>query len=118
MLHVPILRAGRVYQSKDTHRLADYATGEPIAELSQANAGLVSRDLLEDAWTGLQEWAVEEIVERMAVAARHFIESELPVGDAGQTPDEFVASTNPATIEFLQASGVETGDVLARKQGG
>lgn len=35
--------------------------------------------------------------------------------EASGTPDEFVRSTNPATVEFLEASGVETGDVLARK---
>ena len=36
--------------------------------------------------------------------------------EASGTPTEFVASTNPATVEFLEASGVKTGDVLARKQ--
>ncbi len=35
--------------------------------------------------------------------------------EASGTPQEFVASTNPATVEFLEASGVQTGDVLARK---
>lgn len=38
--------------------------------------------------------------------------------EASGTPEEFVASTNPATVEFLRASGVETGDVLARKHHG
>ena len=37
--------------------------------------------------------------------------------EASGTPSEFVQSTNPATVEFLEASGVRTGDVLARKHG-
>lgn len=36
--------------------------------------------------------------------------------EASGTPEEFVASANPATVEFLQASGVQTEVVLARKQ--
>ena len=55
--------------------------------------------------------SVFHIADRMSYLYKGHIE-------ASGTPDEFVASTNPATIEFLQASGVETGDVLARKQGG
>ena len=48
MLRVPILRAGRPYLSQDTVELRDYATGQPVAELSLANPGLIARDLLED----------------------------------------------------------------------
>ena len=36
--------------------------------------------------------------------------------EASGTPSEFVQSTNPATVEFLEASGVKTGDVLAQKR--
>ena len=55
MLDIPILRGGRPYLSKETLELRDYASGEPVARLSLANPGLISRDLLHDAWTPLQE---------------------------------------------------------------
>ena len=65
MWNIPILRSGQAYYSKETLSLQDYATGEPVATVSQANAGLVSRDLLQDAWTDFQELAVEEILQRL-----------------------------------------------------
>ena len=55
MIDIPILRGGRPYTSKETLELGDYASGEPVARLSLANAGLISRDLLQDAWTPLQD---------------------------------------------------------------
>lgn len=56
MWHVPILRRGRPYMSLDTVTLNDYATGESVAEVSQANAGLISRDLMRDDWAELQSY--------------------------------------------------------------
>lgn len=55
--------------------------------------------------------SVFQIADRMSYLYKGHIE-------ASGRPDEFVASTNKATIDFLEASGVETGSVLARKQGG
>src|SRR6516162_7866132 len=44
-LHVPILRAGEPYRSLDTIRTPHYRTREPFVEISQANVGLIRRDL-------------------------------------------------------------------------
>ena len=55
--------------------------------------------------------SVFHIADRMVYLYKGHIE-------ASGTPAEFVASTNPATVDFLEASGVETGTVLARKQEG
>ncbi len=44
--HLPILRAGRPYRSLDVELLRDLRSGEPVAEASQANPGLIARDLL------------------------------------------------------------------------
>ncbi|NUQ65958.1 MAG: aldehyde dehydrogenase, partial [Pirellulales bacterium] len=97
MLQVPILRAGRPYYSKETLVLDDYASKEPIAEVSQANPGLVSRDLAADAWSDLQRSSMAEYLAKFRQAARHFMEDALPVGDAGQTPEQFVAAQSATT---------------------
>jgi acyl-CoA reductase-like NAD-dependent aldehyde dehydrogenase len=94
---VPILRAGRPYFSKETVRLVDYAAARPIAEVSQANPGLISRDLIHDAWPALQRMTSGEALDRLGRAAAHFMESELPVGESGQTPEEFVAAQSATT---------------------
>src|SRR5207302_1470492 len=45
MLHIPILRHGKPYESIDKVTILHHATGEPVAQVSQANAGLISRDV-------------------------------------------------------------------------
>ncbi|MHB8897920.1 MAG: aldehyde dehydrogenase family protein [Thermoguttaceae bacterium] len=97
MIHVPILRAGRPYVSKEVHLLADYATGRPAAEVSQANAGLIARDMREDAWSPLQDFTVAELVERLRGAADHFSRGSLPCGEQLQSPEEFVAIQSATT---------------------
>ncbi len=92
MLDVPILRGGRPYLSKETLNLGDYATGEPIARLNLANPGLISRDLLRDDWTPLQDLRVGDILAMLRKAAEHFMTARLPAGDRLQSPEEFVAA--------------------------
>jgi len=45
VIHLPLLRAGRPYRSLTTQTLKHVRTGEPVAEVSQANPGLIARDL-------------------------------------------------------------------------
>ncbi len=92
MIDVPILRGGRPYASKETLDLRDYASGQPVARLSIANPGLISRDLLQDAWTPLQDLRVEDILGMLGEAADRFMTGELPIGERIQSPAEFVAA--------------------------
>jgi hypothetical protein len=46
-IHIPLLRRGRPYRSLDTVCTPHYRTGEPFVEISQANVGLIRRDLLD-----------------------------------------------------------------------
>jgi acyl-CoA reductase-like NAD-dependent aldehyde dehydrogenase len=92
MLDIPILRNGRSYLSKETLALGDYATGEAVARLSLANPGLISRDLLQDDWSPLQELRVSDILAMFREAAGYFMTAALPIGDQMQSPDEFVAA--------------------------
>lgn len=97
MLRVPALRAGQVYHSRDTYVLRDYATGARVAELGTVNAGLISRDLRRDDWTDLQSMRFEEILKTVRTAAKHFMDAKLPVGDAEQSPQAFVATQSATT---------------------
>ena len=45
MLHLPILRHGVPYTSLDVIRVPHHRTREPFVEISQANPGLIRRDL-------------------------------------------------------------------------
>ncbi|MGO9111227.1 MAG: aldehyde dehydrogenase family protein [Thermoguttaceae bacterium] len=89
---VPILRGGWPYTSKETLDLRDYASGSPVARLSIANPGLISRDLLGDAWTPLQDLRVEDILGMLREAARCFMTASLPVGGELQSPADFIVA--------------------------
>src|SRR5690349_12459818 len=45
MLSLPILRQGEPYYSLDVARVVHHRTREPFVEVSQANPGLIRRDL-------------------------------------------------------------------------
>lgn len=99
MWRVPILRRGKQYQSLDKVSVNDYATGEKVAEVSQANAGLISRDLIraDYDWRELQSYRTGEILGMFQKAAKYFMNAELPVGRSAQNPDNFVAAQSATT---------------------
>ncbi|MGH9902538.1 MAG: aldehyde dehydrogenase family protein, partial [Pyrinomonadaceae bacterium] len=80
-------------------RVADHRTREPFVEISQANNGLIRRDLL-DQETGrraLSEFSSAELLEICARAARHFADDALPLGDTAQSPDDYVRQVSATT---------------------
>jgi hypothetical protein len=97
MYQIPILRGGQPYWSKEQLTLVDYASGDAVAKVSMANSGLVSRDLNRDDWSDLQLLTLNELLERMAEAADHFMQADLPVGDGLQSPQEFVRCQSATT---------------------
>ena len=52
MIHFPALRWGTPYRSLDIDKVVHFDTGEPVAEVSQANPGIVARDLRKAARAG------------------------------------------------------------------
>ena len=93
MLHIPLLRGGRPYRSLEARTLRDVRTGQAVAELSQANPGLIAKDLNEigAARRALQAMSTAELLEICRRAARLFAEADLPAGDAGETqsPEDY-----------------------------
>ena len=99
MLHIPILRKGRPYSSLDRSRAVHYRTREPFVEISQANAGLIRRDLLdqETSRSALARVPVRELIGMCRSAAEHFLYDPLPLGETTQTPTDYVHQLSATT---------------------
>jgi acyl-CoA reductase-like NAD-dependent aldehyde dehydrogenase len=97
MLHIPILRQGKPYESVDKITIVHHATGEPVATVSQANAGLISRDVHRWDADVLEQFTVRELVAMCKRAADLLMNGTLPVGDAKQTFDDYIKCLSATT---------------------
>ena len=99
MLHIPILRRGNQYKSLDIARVPHHQTRETFVEVSQANAGLIRRDLgQQDIGTkSLERFSTRELVDICTRAAEHFTNDSLPLGDSDQTPEDYVQQVSATT---------------------
>src|SRR5437899_978910 len=99
MLHIPVLRWGEPYKSMEIDKVVHFATGEPLAEVSRANGGLIERDMrhAKRAREVLCEIPIPELINRVKKAADLYVEAELPLGDGTQTPDQFVRMQSATT---------------------
>ena len=99
MLHIPLLRQGRPYRSLDVATAPHHATRAPFVEISQANVGLIRRDLLrQDAMrNALMAHTVAGLIEMTRAAAPIFLKDTLPLGDLGQSPDDYVMQVSATT---------------------
>ena len=99
MIHFPVLRWGEPYQSLETEKVVHFATGEELAEVSQANGGLVERDLrkAQRARDALREVPIPELIGMVQKAGDLFMSAELPLGDDTQTADDFVVQQSATT---------------------
>ncbi len=99
MLEIPVIRWGKEYESLEKSEIVHFASGEPIATVSQANGGLVTRDMRKSpqARELLKQFDCEELIEKVAKAADLFEHENLPLGNGHQTPDEFVVHQSAST---------------------
>jgi len=95
MYHLPILRHGREYRSMDVAQAIHFQTREPIAEVSQANVGLIRRDLVMDqqrAFDALGVFSTRQLIDICRQAGEYFLHDALPL-----TPDEYVRNLSATT---------------------
>ena len=99
MIHIPLLRAGRSYRSLNTVRLSHIKTGEPFAEVSQANRGLIAKDLGEMAHHKkvLGNHTFAELIAMCKEAARLFTTAELPLHGTSQSPEDYIRHVSGTT---------------------
>ena len=99
MIHLPVLRWGKPYESLEVDEVVHFETGEPIAKVSQANAGLLARDMrkAQSARDALRAFRCEELIDRVKQAADLYVNGTLPMGNGQQSPDEFVRAQSAST---------------------
>ena len=99
VIRVPVLRWGKPYSSLETTTVSHFLTGEPVAEVDQVTPGIVKRDLRRagKARAALRELPIRDLLARVREAAHLYMEAELPLGDATQSPEEFVRSQSATT---------------------
>ena len=101
MIHLPLLRHGVPYKSLDVARVPHHRTREPFVEISQANAGLIRRDLRPevqaDARRELARLPFETLLDMCARAADAFLHDRLPLGDGVQSPEDYILQLSATT---------------------
>lgn len=100
MLHLPILRWGRPYTSVERTVVPHFRTREPFVEISQANVGLIRRDLLKqaDARATLTRLSIHELTTLARAAASQFMTADLPLGEnAVQSPQDYIEQVSATT---------------------
>lgn len=97
MLHVPILRHGKAYESVEKVEIVHHATGDPVAAVSQANSGLIVRDV--NRWNDgvLEGFTVRELIAVCKKAAGLFMEATLPLGESKQSFDDYIRQLSATT---------------------
>jgi acyl-CoA reductase-like NAD-dependent aldehyde dehydrogenase len=92
MLHVPVLRAGKPYKSLSTVKTVDFRSGEQVAELSQANSGLIHKDFSAAAANkrGLEEVPVNDLLAMCKAAAKNFSKGTLNLDGEAQSPQAYI----------------------------
>ncbi|HEX8914339.1 MAG TPA: aldehyde dehydrogenase family protein [Humisphaera sp.] len=97
MLHIPILRHGKPYESIDKVEIVHHATGAPVAQVSQANPGLIVRDIARMDYDVLEQFKVKELIAMSKKAAEVFISGTVEIGGRPQDFDQYVKDLSSTT---------------------
>jgi acyl-CoA reductase-like NAD-dependent aldehyde dehydrogenase len=116
MIHIPILRHGQAYESVEKVELVHHASGERIARVSQANSGMIVRDVTRMNDASLERFGVHELLAICRRAAERFGGGTLPLGDTRQTYDDYIhqlSATTGMPITFCHNNAKKVHRVLA-----
>jgi acyl-CoA reductase-like NAD-dependent aldehyde dehydrogenase len=99
MVKIPVLRWGQPYDSMELDHVKHFVTGETLAQVGQANPGLLARDIkkMHRAREVLREVPIKQLVQIMKKAADLYRDATLPMGDGTQTPDDFARQQSAST---------------------
>ncbi len=99
MLEIPVIRWGKAYESLDKAEVVHFETGEKLAEIHQANGGLVKMDMrkAKKAREALRKIDIHELVEMCGKAGDLYLNAELPLGNGTQTPQQFCKIQSAST---------------------
>lgn len=90
---IPVLRQGRVYESLQKNEIKSVRTGDTVAVVHQANAGLLRRDMrrIGDARRALRALPIERLLAISAQAGDLFLGGTLPLGAGTQSAEEYIS---------------------------
>lgn len=97
MLHLPLLRQGRPYESADKIEILHHATGRPVALVSQANSGLIARDLARMDPDALESFTLRDLIRMAGCAGEYFLGGTLPCGNESHSFDDYVRMLSATT---------------------
>jgi acyl-CoA reductase-like NAD-dependent aldehyde dehydrogenase len=99
MLEIPVIRWGKPYESMDKMDVVHFETGETLAQVHEANGGIIKMDMrkAKKARELLKQFSIEELIEKCKVAAKLYVDAELPLGNGTQTPDDFCRMQSATT---------------------
>src|SRR2546427_9886670 len=98
MLNIPVLRWGRPYTSLEIDNGIHFSTGETLASVSQANPGLLAKDIrqAQRARDVLCEIPSRDLIRMMQKAADLYRDATLPMCDAQQSPCDSARHHSPS----------------------
>src|SRR6266542_3442566 len=104
MVKIPVLRWGQPYESLELDNVIHFVTGETLAKVSQANPGLLAKDMkrAQRAREVLLEIPCRELVRRMKQAADLYRDATLPMGDGEQSPADFARQQSASSCLSVQ----------------
>jgi acyl-CoA reductase-like NAD-dependent aldehyde dehydrogenase len=99
MIKIPILRWGQPYESLELDTVTHFLTGEVLAQVSQANPGLLARDMkkAQRARDVLRDIPCRDLIGLMKKAADLYRDATLPMGDGEQSPEDFARQQSAST---------------------
>src|SRR5215813_13620432 len=99
MVNIPVLRWGKPYSSLEVDNVIHFVTGETLAKVSQANAGLLAKDIRQAARARevLCEIPIHDLVKMMHKVADLYKDATLPLGDGVQSPADFARQQSAST---------------------
>ncbi|MBL8815899.1 MAG: aldehyde dehydrogenase family protein [Planctomyces sp.] len=99
MLEIPVIRWGAPYESLEKADVVHFETGEVMARMHQANAGLVQMDMRKagKARERLRQFSCDQLIGMCQKAAELFLTATLPMGTGTQTPEEFCSIQSATT---------------------
>jgi len=92
VLTLPAIRWGKPYTSLEKQEVVHFLSGEPIANISQVNGGMLQLDMKKAAKARavLREIPSDDLLSMCETAAELVESAELPMGDGTETVDDCI----------------------------
>src|SRR6186713_1105748 len=99
MVKIPILRWGQPYESLELDKVVHFVTGETLAQVGQANPGLLTKDMkkAQRARDVIRDIPIRDLIQIMKKAADLYRDATLAMGDGQQSPDDFARQQSAST---------------------